>query len=794
VRDPVAFDERITIHGLSLMNLSADELMNSQRALKISIRGIVQGVGFRPFVYQLASRHNLRGWVCNTSRDVKIEAEGSEEALGQFLIELRTKAPPLSRIDALEYSDTLPEGCAAFEIRKSIPEPGQYQLISPDIATCPACHGELFDPRDRRFGYPFINCTDCGPRLTIIKDIPYDRPMTTMAPFKMCPECQREYDDPMNRRFHAQPNCCPRCGPHVELQDGTGRRIDSGDPIHRSVELLKQGKIVAVKGVGGFLLACDATNEEAVKRLRQRKRRTCKPFAVMMENLEAVREACPISAEEEALLTSPKAPIVLLRVLASLTVAPGVAPNLRYLGVMLPYTPLHHLLMKEVARPLVMTSGNLSEEPIVGDNDEALEKLASIADAFLVNNRDIYARCDDSVAMVAGGEVCLIRRARGYAPDPIPLSFRALEVLACGAEYKNTFCITKDHYAFMSQHVGDMDNMETLSHFEKMLDLYQKLFRLEPKIVACDKHPDYLASRYAREMEAQNSTIRLVPVQHHHAHIASCMVENSVTEPVLGVAFDGTGYGEDGTIWGSEFLLVDYDRFTRLGHFEYIPLPGGDAAVKRPYRITLSYLYRLLGEESLSRDLPFLRELDPFEIRLVREQIDKKINSPMTCSAGRLFDAVSALLGICKEIDYEGQAAIELEMVGTDRDFDGVLYPFHTEEQNGLRVVCLRKLLDGVTDDLLRGLPKALISVRFHHTVAHIIAEVCGGLSREHGTRKVALSGGVFQNRMLLNLAEIRLREEGLEVLTHRHVPCNDGCISLGQAVVANYVLKAGKG
>ena len=767
--------------------------MDSQRAVKISIRGIVQGVGFRPFVYQLASRHNLRGWVCNTSRDVKIEAEGSEEALEQFLIELRTKAPPLARIDALEHSDTMPGGYAAFEIRKSIPEPGQYQLISPDIATCPACLGELFDSRDRRFGYPFTNCTDCGPRLTIIKDIPYDRPMTTMAPFKMCPECRREYDDPMNRRFHAQPNCCPRCGPHVELQDGTGKRIDSGDPIRRSVELLKQGKIVAVKGVGGFLLACDATNEEAVMRLRNRKRRTFKPFAVMMQNLEAVREACAISAEEEALLTSTKAPIVLLRMGDSPAVAPSVAPNLRYLGAMLPYTPLHHLLMKEAARPLVMTSGNLSEEPIVGDNDEALEKLASIADVFLVHNRDIYARCDDSVAMVAAGEVCIIRRARGYAPDPIPLSFKALEVLACGAEYKNTFCITKDHYAFMSQHVGDMDNMETLTHFEKMLDLYRKIFRLDPKIVACDKHPDYLASRYAREMEAQDGTIRLVPVQHHHAHIASCMVENSVAEPVLGVAFDGTGYGEDGTIWGSEFLLVHYDRFMRLGHFEYIPLPGGDAAVKRPYRITLSYLYRLLGKESLSRDLPFLRELDPFEIRLVREQIDKKINSPMTCSAGRLFDAVSALLGICKEIDYEGQAAIELEMAGTDGDFDGVLYPFHTEKQNGLAVVCLRELLGGITRDLLQGLPKTMISIRFHHTMAHIIAEVCSGLSREHGISKVALSGGVFQNRMLLNLARTRLHAEGLEVLTHRHVPCNDGCISLGQAVVANFLCGARK-
>jgi len=765
----------------------------SQRAVKISIRGIVQGVGFRPFVYQLAARHNLKGWVCNTSRDVKIQAEGPEDAVLRFLSDLRTDAPPRSRIDALDHSDIAAEGYTAFEIRKSIPEQGQYQLVSPDIATCEDCLGELFDPLDRRFGYPFTNCTNCGPRLTIVKDIPYDRPMTTMAPFRMCPECRKEYDDPMDRRFHAQPNCCPICGPHVELLDRTGGKIHTGDAIRRSAELLKQGKIVAVKGIGGFLLACDATDEKAVTLLRQRKRRLFKPFAVMMRNLTAVRKACDVSVEEEALLTSPQAPIVLLRVRDFGEVAPAVAPNLLYLGVMLPYTPLHHLLMKESGIPLVMTSGNLSEEPIVGDEEEALEKLSAIADFFLVHDREIYARCDDSVVMIAGGELSLIRRARGYAPDPIPLSFNAHEILACGAEYKNSFCITKDRYAFMSQHVGDMDNMETLSHFEKMLDLYRKLFRLEPRIVACDKHPDYLATRYAREMEAQDGAVRLVPVQHHHAHIASCLAENGATGPVLGVAFDGTGYGEDGTIWGSEFLLVDRDRFTRLGHFEYVPLPGGDAAVKRPYRIALSYLYRLLGAESLDLDFPFLHGLDPFEIRLVRDQIDKNINAPMTCSAGRLFDAVSALLGIRNEIDYEGQAAVELEMAGTGCDFDGFLYPFRTEGQNGVAVIRLVDLLRGVTKDLFREVPKALISARFHHTVAHIIGKTCAELARKHGIKKVALSGGVFQNRTLLNLAKGRLLEEELDVLTHKYVPCNDGCISLGQAVVANFAMGAGK-
>jgi hydrogenase maturation protein HypF len=762
-----------------------------QRAVEISIRGVVQGVGFRPFVYQLASRHNLKGWVCNTSRDVKIEAEGPAEAVRLFLLQLKTEAPPRSRIDAMEHKDIERTGYTVFEIRKSIREEGQYQLISPDIATCDPCRTELFDPGDRRFGYPFINCTNCGPRLTIIKDIPYDRPMTTMAPFKMCPECQREYDDPMNRRFHAQPNCCPRCGPHVEILDHSGARIDSGNPVPQSAGFLRQGKIVAVKGIGGYLLACDATDEDAVKRLRRRKRRAFKPFAVMVENVEAARQVCHLSAQEEDLMASPKSPIVLLKLRTSGVIAPSVAPNLRYLGVMLPYTPLHHLLMKEAGRPLVMTSGNLSEEPIVGDNDEAMEKLSAIADVFLVHNRDIYARCDDSVAMVEGGEVCLIRRARGYAPDPIPLHFKAREVLACGAEYKNTFCMTKDQYAFMSQHVGDMDNLETLSHFEKMLDLYQKLFRLEPRIVACDKHPDYLASHYAREIQEKDSSIRLIPVQHHHAHIVSCMVENAMTSPVLGVAFDGTGYGDDGAIWGSEFLLVDYERFSRLARFEYVPLPGGDAAVKRPYRIAVSYLYSLLGIEALHRDWPFLRGIDPFEVRLLKDQIDKRINAPLTCSAGRLFDAVSALLGIRKEIEYEGQAAIELEMVGTGAEFDGKRYPFHIDNRDGMRVVRLSELLEGVTSDLLRGVPKAVISVKFHHTMAHIIGALCRLMAHDHGIKQVAISGGVFQNRMLLNLTKTRLLEEGLEAMTHKHVPCNDGCISLGQAVVANFLVGA---
>ncbi|MCJ7594107.1 MAG: carbamoyltransferase HypF, partial [Desulfobacterales bacterium] len=590
----------------------------ARRAVKISIRGIVQGVGFRPFVYQLAKKNGLSGRVCNTSGDVKIEAEGSPESIHRFLEDLRPSAPPRSQIDTMDWSDSEPSGYQTFEISKSVREEGAYQLISPDIATCLLCRKELFDPKDRRHRYPFINCTHCGPRLTIIRDIPYDRPMTTMAVFRMCPECQAEYDDPLHRRFHAQPNCCSECGPQLELADAAGVRVDAEDPIAAASSLLKEGKIIALKGIGGFLLACDATSSEAVRLLRMRKKRPFKPLAVMVPDVEEIEEICFLSESERALLTSAEAPIVLLKIRRQDLISPGVAPYLKYLGVMLPYTPLHHLLMQEVRLPLVMTSGNLSEEPIVADNREAIEKLAGIADYFLLHDREIYGCCDDSVTMVEAGKTHLIRRARGFAPDPIRLPFEAREVLGCGAGYKNTFTMTKDRYAFMSQHVGDLDNLETLSHFEKMLDLYRKLFRLNPGIVAHDKHPDYLASRVAHEITEKDKSILRVPVQHHHAHIVSCMADNGITSPVLGVAFDGTGYGDDGAIWGGEFLLADYDRFTRLAHFEYIPLPGGDAAVKKPYRMAVSYLYTLFGDEIFRRNLAFLEGLDSSEMNLLR--------------------------------------------------------------------------------------------------------------------------------------------------------------------------------
>jgi hydrogenase maturation protein HypF len=764
-----------------------------ERAISAAIRvkGVVQGVGFRPFVYRLALAHDLKGWVCNTSADLRIEVEGTPRQISGFLSRLRSEPPPLSRIEEVQCEYLGPRGLGPFEIRASISEEGCFQRISPDMATCDRCREEIFDPADRRFRYPFTNCTHCGPRLTIIRDTPYDRPKTTMGVFQMCPECRREYEDPLNRRFHAQPNCCPRCGPALVLADRAGGRIECQDPISEASVLLSEGKIVAMKGLGGFLLVCDAGNEETVRELRRRKNRPYKPFAVMTASLEQTREICALSREEEELLTSPIAPIVLLRLLPNERISPAVAPGLNYLGVMLPYTPLHHLLMEAARRPLVMTSGNLSEEPMVSENQEALEKLASIADRFLLHDRGIYARCDDSVVMMEDRAFRVLRRARGYAPDPVILEFETSEVLACGAEIKNTFCMTRDRYAFLSQHIGDMENLETLEHFEAMVDLYRRMYRIHPRIVAHDLHPDYLSTHYARGLKEKDEGITLVPVQHHHAHVVSCLIENRLRPPALGVAFDGTGYGPDQTVWGGEFLLLDgYDRMRRAGHLEPIPLPGGDAAVKRPYRMALSYLFSLFGEQTLSRGHRFLRGKDERELALVVEQIRKGIQTPWTSSAGRLFDGVSALIGVRDRIDYEGQAAIELEMAcaGIPDLKEG--YPFGIQERDGKWVLRLHDLFEAILKDLDHGIGIPEISARFHLSVARMISRTAAAISRATGIRLVALSGGTFQNRVLLGLARSLLEEEGLQVATHREVPCNDGGISLGQAVVAHFATK----
>jgi hydrogenase maturation protein HypF len=758
---------------------------SEKELLRISVRGVVQGVGFRPFVYQRATENNLSGWVCNTSGDVKIEVEGQREALNCFLGELTAMAPPLALIEDVSVTRHPVRGYDRFEIRHSIAEPDKYQLVSPDIATCLPCLSELLDTHDRRYRYPFTNCTNCGPRFTIIEDIPYDRPKTTMRVFEMCPRCQREYDNPLDRRFHAQPNACAACGPSLRLVSGECEDTPAEDVLRKAAELLREGSILAVKGLGGFLLACDATNEEAVRRLRERKRRRFKPLAIMVSTMDEVEEYCEVSGPEEDLLRSPQCPIVLMRWKQGTPIADSVAPNLNYLGVMLPYTPLHHLLLRETGLPLVMTSGNLSEEPIARDNDEALRRLRDIADYFLLHNRDIYSRYDDSVAMVELGRAQLVRRARGYAPYPIHLPFQAEQTLACGAELKNTFCLTRDDHAFVSQHIGDMENLETMEHFESTIELYRRLFRIEPAIVACDMHPEYLPTKYAVSLAERDRQLVLVAVQHHHAHIVSCMVENGVTEPVIGVSFDGTGYGTDGHIWGGEFLIADYSGFERVGHVEYVPMPGGVAAIERPYRMAVSYLLTLLGEDALARAVPFLTEPGEQEMEMIKMQLERGINSPLTSSCGRLFDAVSALIGIRGRAEYEAQAAIELEMAADESVGDS--YRLAIDERGGKYVVRVGDLFGAVLSDLGRGVPPSGISTKFHRTMAETAVEVCGLLRKERGIDTVALSGGVFQNRLLLRMTVASLLDAGFRVLTHEKIPTNDGGISLGQAVAANF-------
>ena len=745
------------------------------------LQGVVQGVGFRPFVYGLAQKYNLQGWVHNSSAGVAIEVEGQREAVEDFTREISRQAPPRARIESLQFEDLPPVGFRSFEIRESVEEAGKYQLISPDIATCDPCQEEVFNPQDRRYRYPFTNCTNCGPRFTIIRDIPYDRLKTTMARFRMCPECQHEYEAPVNRRFHAQPNACPLCGPKVDLCGEQGKPLGVDDPISSAIALLREGKILAIKGLGGFLLACDAQEPSAVEKLRQRKRRPHKPFAVMLPHLPAIKEHCWVDEEEEKLLLAPESPIVLLRWKEGSPISRRVAPGQKYLGVMLPYTPLHHLLLRESGLILIMTSGNLSEEPIAKDNEEAFSRLQDIADAFLVHDREIYVQYDDSVAAVVSGEKTILRRARGYAPFPIRLPFSLKPILACGAELKNTFCLTHDQYAFLSQHIGDMENLETLEHFQRTIGIYQRLFRIQPELVAYDLHPEYLPTKYALQLPGKK-----IGVQHHFAHMASCLAENGAEGPVMGLTFDGLGYGTDGNLWGGEFLLGNLRFFERKAHLEYIPMPGGTAAIQHPWRMALSYVYTLLGKEELMKYQTLL-PLPPGEkVRIILQQIDQKINAPLTSSCGRLFDGVAALLGLCPSVSYEGQAAMELEMIANPEE-EGA-YDFFTEEKDGKEIIRLRPIIAGILRDLEKRVEPSVIAAKFHNTLVHIGVSVCQKIGEEGGPKKVALSGGVFQNRLLTERMRSAMEKRGWEVLTHHQVPCNDGGLSLGQAVIANFV------
>ncbi len=748
-------------------------------ARKIRVQGIVQGVGFRPFVYQLATNLNLTGQVSNTSSGVSIRLEGSAEGLKSFVTRLSKDSPPLSQITKIEVESVQPTGCQDFTIVHSQKGNQRATLISPDVSICEDCKGELFDRHDRRFRYPFINCTNCGPRYTIIDDIPYDRPKTSMRHFKMCPECQSEYDDPGNRRFHAQPNACTVCGPQVSLLDSANNEVRTKDPIEAAVSHLQAGYILAIKGLGGFHLVVDAQNQAAVATLRKRKRREEKPLAVMSANLESIRQYARITKKEERLLQSQQRPIVLLEKNQKFNLAEGVSPNNRTIGVMLPYTPLHYLLVDGAFTALIMTSANLSEEPIAIDNEDAFKRLAGIADFFLVHDRDIYLRSDDSVVRVVNQCPRFIRRSRGYVPVPVFLKHQVKPVIACGAELKNTICLTRGSEVFLSQHIGDLENLATFDFFELTIAHLKRILSIEPEIVAYDMHPDYLSTRYALDQDHLDQ----IAVQHHHAHIVSCMAENQVSEPVLGLSFDGTGYGTDGGIWGGEVLLVRYDGFERLAHMAPTPMPGGAAAVKEPWRMAISYLHKTYGTDFQNRKLALLEGLNPNQISIATQMIEKGVNAPQTSSLGRFFDGIAALMNIRSTVAFEGQAAMELEMLA--RGLNENIYEYAWLSRKGYQIDP-RPIIQGVVKDVEKGRSHATISGKFHATLIKLFSDLCQVLKKKTGISQVALSGGCFQNAILLKGLTQELKVKGFQVLTHDKVPANDGGICLGQAIIAD--------
>ncbi|MFA6449864.1 MAG: carbamoyltransferase HypF [bacterium] len=771
---------------------------------KLFINGIVQGVGFRPFVHFLATRHGLTGYVLNNGLGVEAEVQGAPEEVGAFLAELPLKAPPVSQIESISVKEMAEAEGDTFDIRKSRGSGEKFSLVSPDIATCDDCLDEMNDPSDRRYEYPFINCTNCGPRFTIIRDVPYDRPMTTMDVFPMCPDCEREYGDPSNRRFHAQPNACPACGPSLALKDSTGGIIAvKREALAEAVRMLTQGKILAVKGIGGYHLACDASDETAVAALRSRKYREDKPFAVMVPDLAAARVLCYVTGNEARALLSSRRPIVLCSRKPCPNVAFSVAPLHKYLGLMMPYAPLHHLLLSGAGRPLVMTSGNRSDEPIAYDDLDVGSRIGGIADAYLTHDRKIHMRSDDSVARVWRGAERLVRRARGYAPAPVKLGEKAARpILACGAELKNTFCVVRGDYAFVSQHIGDLDNLETLTSYEEGIAHYERLFHVSPEVIAYDMHPEYLSTKYALARDGMSEKIG---VQHHHAHIVSCLADNMERGPAIGVAMDGLGYGPDGMLWGGEWLVGDAGGFVRAAHLKPFPMPGGALAIKQPWRMAAALLS---GEKGAD-----VRKFSDFaaplakkeEIEIVLAAIERRINCPMTTSMGRVFDAVSALVTGRREINYEGQAAIELEMLASEENAEPYSYTIEKAEGEGYSwgeiareaegclqglVVGMSSIIMNVAEDLRNGENRAAIAARFHSTVAAAIAEVTAGIRSACGYDTVALSGGVFQNMRLLEETAARLEQMGFRVLAHRRVPTNDGGLSLGQAAVAAEVLR----
>jgi hydrogenase maturation protein HypF len=769
---------------------------------EIRVKGTVQGVGFRPTVYRLAKSCGLKGDVCNDGEGVLIRVSGNEEKIIEFVNKLYAECPPLAKINELVRSPYLGEfNFDNFVISHSVNTVVKTE-ISPDAAICSQCQKEIFDPFSRYFRYPFTNCTHCGPRLTIIRAIPYDRNNTSMVNFQMCKECEKEYQDVENRRFHAQPVACFKCGPRAWLERGDGKVVSSDmfsmlDDVDAVCTLLQKGEIVAIKGLGGFHLACDSTLENAVLKLRNRKQRYNKPFALMARDINIISEYCEVNDLEKTLLNSPAAPIVLLKIKSEKQVALSVAPGQNTLGFMLPYTPLHHLILRRMKNPIVLTSGNISDEPQCINNEDAKDKLSKIADYFLLHNRDIVNRVDDSVVRVIDNKIQTLRRARGYAPAPIilPSGFANLPtILAMGSELKNTFCLLREGEVILSQHLGDLENGAAFNAYQETLNLYLNLFQHQPQIIAIDKHPEYLSSKLGKELSTVNN-LQLVEIQHHHAHIAACMAENQIsldTKPVLGIAFDGLGYGEDGTLWGGEFLLADYVNFQRLATFKPIPMIGGSQAIYQPWRNTLSQLNNAFTWEEVQEkysDLEIIKFLETKNPKLLKQIIEKGINSPLTSSVGRLFDAVAAAIGICREqCSYEGQAAIEMEAIANvnilNNDKETINYSFKFEKSANIYYIDTSLTWREILNDVKQQVLPSEIVARFHQSLAILIVTIIQKLRQEHQFHQVALTGGVFQNQILLQQVKMRLEKLKINVLIHSIVPTNDGGLSLGQSVI----------
>ncbi|MCX7994634.1 MAG: carbamoyltransferase HypF [candidate division WOR-3 bacterium] len=759
----------------------------------IEVKGIVQGVGFRPFVYRLAHALGLYGFVRNTSYGVEIEVEGNPKNIKEFLKKLSTEKPRASVIEQVVVRTVQTKGEKNFVIKASRHAEGFTQL-SPDIATCEDCLREFYNPQDRRFRFPFINCTNCGPRYSIIYDTPYDRKKTAMKEFKMCPECEKEFEDVNDRRFHAQPDCCFRCGPEFVLYSITGQKVRTDKPIEAAIKLLKKGKIIAIKGIGGFHIACDATNCKAVRMLRVLKNRPTKPFALMTTE-KGLSRIVKISSAERLLIKSPVAPIILLEKKKGV-VCEEVAPNNPYLGVMLPYAPVHHMLLEKVPY-LVMTSANIADEPLAKDEEEIKTKLKTMVSFYLTHNRKIINRCDDSVGFwLKKGGFSIIRRSRGYVPAPVELPYPVIPSLGVGPYLKNTFTLADRNSAYISPHIGDLDNLETLNFFNEMIEKYKRWFKIEPEVIVHDLHPDYLSTKIALRM-AKNKNLKVFGVQHHIAHIVSCLGENKIYDRAIGIAFDGTGYGLDGKIWGGEFFIGDMKGLKRVAHLEYLPLPGGEESIKKPYRIAIAYLYKIFGE--IPAYLKMRQSYKKDEIKVIQRMIDENYNLAYTSSMGRLFDCISAMLGITDEITYEAEAAINLEYVakkgikdfyqwGISLNFQPQLEKCSTKslDCSDEFLICISQTLEGILQDIKKGIDKSIISAKFHNTIVHLSLDVAKKLRKIHGVDKVVLSGGVFQNRYLLNLMIDKLEKNGFHVYTHRKLPTNDGCISYGQVICGN--------